>query len=437
MQCDHRNRLFLSLENGALVSIDLLPLDDFSTMIAQKFYAQAYAMAEHNLLLRHTSAYTQLEQIFAEQYANALKLLLHHKTPAASQLLEPFKPFKNSDIELLFGSFSHYENLRKLYQEKKYASMYGLVHQFSLLKATPIFKKLENGWTDAFKKAYELMLSGRVNEAKAALFDYASISDKRPLITFLFSNFALIRKFYAALYANDAEKTARFLLKAPLLKELPDYQPALEEFSHDEQALVDALITADFITAEKILHSIEKLPHLQEYFLKMTQTYKSVKKFFYFYEKRKYYNCFELIDSRPELCILPQLKTVEKLWVHTLFRCEKAAKNGDIAAIKTVLGPLIELSGRSEKNGDILRSAYRVQIQNALKQHEHDAFETGIINYVALFGNDDELTRFTALMKKKSFFSPIKEQQLIRKERIAWMKHAFKLPNNITDGIIA
>ncbi|MEA2112256.1 MAG: hypothetical protein U9P71_09450 [Campylobacterota bacterium] len=435
--CTRENSIYIAQENGDLLHVNLLPLKEFNELIEHDYFEQAYKLSEHNILLRHTKDFLKLETLFSLRYTNALKLLISLKVEEAKLELKAFKNAKKDDYIALFKNFKHYESMKLMHTQKKYASIYGLTQKWPLLKMTPVYKKLEKKWQNCFNEAYELVVKHDEVAAKKNLYDFFTISEKRPLISLLFSDHKYFSDLTNALKGNNIARVEQIIQKYPQLKNTPQYIEHIVDYDKEISSLNYAIKSYDFSTTQTILNEIEGIAHLHKIYEQMNQTFKSVKKFFYFYEKRKLYNCFQLIDSRKELSILKELEILEKQWNMIIYRCEKSAAAGNIVAIKKDLGSLIKLKSRSEKTGTLLRAAYRIQIKASIDKKDMKRYHNGVINYINFFGTDDELNYLITQVKKKPFSKDTQKDKLIRKERIAWLKDSFKLPSNITDGIIA
>jgi len=437
LECSLDYELYIAQSDGAILHVNLLPLDDFEIFIKNGLLERAYTLSKHNILLKYTQSYEKLEKLFSQHYAKALKFLIQKNEKAAQKELAPFKNAKNSDYTTLFKHFKHYEKMEQLFKEKKYAAIYGLTTQYSLLKATPVFKKLQNLWYQQFNEAYAILQTNNEAHAKKSIYDFFSVPQKRPLISMLFSQPDLIKQFYTAQQRSDQERLRQLLQKHPQLHDITPL-PILEDKYDDALKTFDSTLQShDFTLAQKQLETLERKESLHHHVSDLQHRLKSVKKFFYFYEKHKYYNCYQLIDSREELSFLKEREALEKVWSQIIYRCEKASIGGDVKRIKKELGPLLELKSRNGKIGAILRVAYRKQILQKIKKRDRNAYHDGIINYLNFFGNDDELEYLMSEIQKRSFTLPFFKQKPMRTERISWLKSSFKLPNNITDGIIA
>jgi WD40 repeat protein len=434
--CTSDYDLYIAHEENSILHVNLLPLDALERYIENSFFEHAYQLCNNNILLQHTQSYKKLQSLFSHHYATALKLLIQKKEEAAQKELAPFKKVKKEECETLFSHFRHYEKMGELFTQKKYAVIYGLTTQYPLLKATPLFKKLQNLWYEQFYEAYALLQTNNESAAKKSIYDFFSVAQKRPLISMLFTQPDRIEKFYTAAHQHDKEHLEQLLQKYPQLHDLSPVPTPTHHYDNEIKAFHLALEDHDFQRAQRSLEAIKDRPHLQRHFSELEQKLTSVKKFFYFYEKHKYYNCYQLMDSRPELSFLKECATLNKAWSLIILRCEKASITGDVKRIKKEFGSLLELKSRSNKIGAILRLAYRNQILFKIKKRESRAYHNGIINYLNFFGNDDELEYLMSEIKQRSFTLPLFKQKPIRKERISWLKNSFKLPNNITDGII-
>ena len=143
-----------------------------------------------------------------------------------------------------------------------------------------------------------------------------------------------------------------------------------------------------------------------------------------------WHSAYQLLDTHPELMILPWAQELEAQWDEKLQRCETYAIAGDVSAISRELGNLITLPGRHERIGDLLRMAYQVQLARLLPG-DPVLFKAGAENYCDLFGIDTELRHLLKKAKRQKVPIEIDPLRLHPKKRDQWLLSARSLPERI------
>jgi hypothetical protein len=88
-----------------------------------------------------------------------------------------------------------------------------------------------------------------------------------------------------------------------------------------------------------------------------------------------------------------------------MYHCEQHALAGDIKAIKTTLQELITVKTRSKQIGNLLRLAFRTEIDNKIGHKEYSSAQGLIYSYIDIFGLDKELQKsmqeYESITKRK------------------------------------
>jgi hypothetical protein len=128
--------------------------------------------------------------------------------------------------------------------------------------------------------------------------------------------------------------------------------------------------------------------------------------------------------------ILPWAQELENQWQEKLQLCEKYAIKGDIISIKTTLENLMNLPGRYERIGNILRMAYQIQLKTLLSK-KLKKFSMGVTNYCMLFGVDTEIRHLLKKAKKDQIGMDVDPSQLHLQKRDEWLHNLQTLPDQI------
>ena len=422
--------LYLATRSGKLHRCDLLPLERLESLIESASYAEAYRYCDKEPLLEHTPPYQRLEGIFQNTYHKALHLFEKGETDKALSMLDPFRAAKHREIAALTKGFSYMKRFAYLYEHQRFPAFYGLSEQYGVLQSTGLFKHAEQLWSERFGKAQKLMLLGKNKEAQAAVEPFAAVNSKRPLIQLLLHQFDVLKLYSKAVHEHDYPQLTRLIQRYPVLRKLSSYAQFNEVAGEHSDAIIKALEIRAFDEANTLLAKLEAMvEHEEEYSrLKIFVTLSS--NLYHAITHRHWRSAYQLLDTHPELMILPWAQDLEAQWDEKLQRCETYAIAGDVTALTAELGNLITLPGRHERIGDLLRMAYQVQLKKLLPGNPA-LFSEGAANYCDLFGIDTELRQLLKKAKKLKLPIEIDPVRLHPKKRDQWLLSARILPDKI------
>ena len=116
--------------------------------IKSRDFARAYGVVEKNPSLKESEHYRKLEQLWRELFAKASRLLgrdpVLNKEPV-KKLLHPFSevPQKKAEILSMLKNVGVFRRAEAHIKEKNFKGYYVLVGQYSFLKETPLYEKME------------------------------------------------------------------------------------------------------------------------------------------------------------------------------------------------------------------------------------------------------------------------------------------------------
>ena len=430
------NSLLIGLENGEIRKIELSPFAQFKQLISDGNYVQAYAMSDAEPIIKDSPEFTMLESIFVEHYQNALKALTHQNGDDAHHFLAPFKtvPSKSKLIQDLFNAFDHYPRLLHLIREKKYSIAYGLSVQFPPLQHAHGYKQMEKQWEKAFLEAQKLVITGHTQQAKDALRDYHTVSSKSAYIRLLLHHTPVIIAFSKALREKNFVLLKKLTGEHPILRDTPSYKTIIENAKEIIEEIMEAAKLQQFDKAELFCEELLKIPHLAHHHASTSRFILKAKKLDHYFRTEQMVKFYELLDHSMELSVLPQAKTMEESWARSMETCEEAALHGNTAVIKKELGALITLPTRSDKIGNLLRIGYQMQIKYHLSRKMLDQTAEAIINYIELFGIDNEIKNLITILDRQGLDLPLNEEQMQHRPRSLWLvKTQGGLPDNILE----
>lgn len=427
---DQHSNVLISENNGKLASYNLEPFDTLQALINSKQYAKAYQYCNNEPFLKKSPLYPQLENLFAQAYAEAKTSLEEKDIQKAKLLLNPFSEAKKHEIKALFSSYEQLKRLEYLYTNQKLGPFYGLSEQYPLLKETKLYIEAEKFWSAHYNKAQKLILTGKIHEAREELRPFSTVSSKTPMIQFILMHSAILVSYSKAIQSHDFALLRQLSQRYPVLKKLPSYTELIEEAGELRTAVMEALKEEDFEKGGLLLAELEKVVQYENDYLHLRKFSTLASNLSHAISHQQWRTAFRSYDSHHELSILPWTSKLDAMWQDKLQKSEQYAKEGDIASIRQEFGNLINLPIRSVRIGDILRNGYQVQLQMLMQTAPHE-FQNGIENYCTLFGIDTELRALIKTAKKYNLTIQLDPIYTQIKHRDQWLSHITMLPSRI------
>lgn len=427
---DDNNNLYAGTVTGELFKFDLLPFHELERLVGSKSYAQAYHLCEQEPLLKESETYHLLESLFQQTTQHAKVLLEKGELEQAKTQLQPFLPTKAKEISSLLTAFSHIKQLMYLFDHQKFSPFYGLVEQFPLLSSTTLYAKVEEEWSERFKKAQTLMFMEKKKEAQAELAPFATVNSKRPFVLLLIQNTDVFKRYSKAVHERNYTQLNQLTLRYPFLRKLPSYNELIQEAGELIAAITEALKKQTFEYAQLLLGEFSLIPQYEKEFTQLKMFVSHAVNLHHAITHSHWRSAYSLIDGNSELMILPWAQELNVVWQEKLERCEQYAAAGDASAIKKEFMNLISLPGRHERIGDLLRSAYHVQLKELLDSNP-DVFSVGVANYCDLFGMDTEIRHLLRIAKHKRITPQLEQSLLNPKQRDQWLYHITELRSQI------
>lgn len=416
------------LEDNTVEKTSFSELERFEELIQRSLYEQAFLLIEKNPLLKSTSAYKELEEIYNKLYMQALDAFLNANKQQAMVLLSQFSTIqsKKDDINLVLNSFEQYKKFHTLVLAKKYHLAYSISENYPALKRTYPYTKLENEFKKTFEFAQKQINIGRIDIAEEILSVYKSVQSKKILVKLLLQNNKDFFLFLNALKTKDYKKIALLIKKDDAFAQLPQYQDLLTQLQNKLQKIKRDIYKADVTTAIEKIKQIQYIPQIREQLQELFELANNTKNLLRYYEENDFFNCYLLLDKSRPLEPLKLSKLLEKHWHKLMDKCENLALRGDLKGIKEVLEELITLKSRSAKIGDILRLSFHTKIKLLLAKRTYAKAETIIYSYIDIFGLDTEIKALMRTYEKLSQKKlAITTNQQLLKDRDAWLESEF------------
>ena len=340
---------------------------------------------------------------------------------------------KNIDLNTL-----SYSILKPLIDENSLVLAFDLIDNNSMLRGTTEYNKLQEMYRVVFTKAVEELRKGKSNNALKLLENFKDISSKKEEINALFIDFKHYDRF--KLHISEQKYSIAYALcsKHSLLMLTPEFQEMEDIFNAAfklarEQILMNQkdLATETLKQYMTILSKRAQVKNLLSgnYSYNYPNNEKSEaeiqsEKFLLAYEKSDFKGCYEIIDNF-SLEGLELVSLLEKHWVKLMIECESYALDGNIKAIKTLLGELLCIKTRTEKIGDLLRVAFYSKIKTLWKSKKFSSAENIIYSYIDIFGVDieikDMMKEYEKISSKKLAITHNENEKVLRSD---WLNAA-------------
>lgn len=427
---DEEDKVYVGTDKGELIVFNLEPEHELDSLIALKKYSEAYLYVQKEPLLKHSTSYQELEAIFQIEMESARLALEKGDPDKAKAIVDPFNPAKSKEIATLTIAYSHMHRLAYLFNQQKFSPLYGLVTQYPPLRLTSLFSQVEKFWSDKFGRAQKFMIMGKIKECRAELQLFTTVSEKGPFIQLLLQHFDILKICSKAIYEHDYRTLMSLGHRYPIIRKLPSYIQLISEVGELVPAITDALKNQSFEQASLLLKELSEVTQYEEEYgrLKLFATLAS--NLHHAMHHEQWRSAYRLLDSHRELMILPWAQELEAQWYEKLLRCENYAIQGDASAVKKEFTNVISLPKRHERIGDLLRTAYQVQLKQLLRKDPH-RLKAGIDAYIELFGTDTELRFLIKSAQTQGLTITLQPIQLHAKSRDQWLANITMLPNRI------
>ena len=419
----HQGNLLVALENREIIHITLQNKKNLASLTLHNMLFEAYNLVEKNPQLLQTKEYKELEKVYKKSYVNALATLQKGNKEKATQLLHQFSsiPQKQEEIKRLFHSYRYYEAFQVLCKQNMYAPAYAMAQKHPDLQYSQEYKTMEATYKKRYTMAQKWVLLANEKRAKELLLPYFNVVSKKESISLILQHNQDFLNFLDAIKHKNHTTIKQLLQKHPNFASLPPYKRFIETFTNTLETINKLLNAADLRKAHKRIQELEPIPSVAKQLLYLKEKYSTIEKLYAAYEGNHFKNCYEILDTHPEMFLeLKLANMLEKHWDKLMNRCEKYALNGNVKGIKSTMKELLTLKSRSKRVGALLRSAFFVEIDTHIESKNYKSAENFIYSYIDIFGFDTELHKAMQHYEKKSAHKLAVIQNTKEKPYDAW-----------------
>jgi hypothetical protein len=367
-------------------------------------YKAFYLLLEENPILLYSKPYELAEKIWNDVVNKARHYLEKGDKLKAKELLNLFAgiPKKNTFIGQVLQDYEKYTQFQTSAQEGRLPLAYSLAKQYPSFQDSEPYRKLEARWKLLFSKAQELILGANGEEqARTLMAPYRGISEKTTLIQQLFSEKRLYEYFKKVIVSRNFLKFFDLIKNHPFLKEFSEYNTVMEYADKLYIQATKAYIGGDLVVAKRASEILVFFPDYSKEANELLDTIKAKRLFFDAVVSENYINAFAYLASYPLLYETPEARALEGSWNKTLDISLRYALKGDIDGLRKVFEFYVPITAKHPSMGSIFAQCYSVQLEKKLNEHASSSeLETGIRNYVGMFGIDDYIGYFFNLYKR-------------------------------------
>ncbi|MFT7859688.1 MAG: WD40 repeat domain-containing protein [Sulfurimonas sp.] len=399
------NHLIIGTEDGFLIYYDIYEgLDQIKELLKNKRFDEINEEIEKNPILKYTEVYDLVSNLWEKTLEKAKIALENGDKTRAELLLNQFKeiPVKNKLIQKLFKDYAQYPKFIELAKNGKLALAYSLANSYPVYKETKIYKALETKWKTSFAKAQKLMLNPKtLQKARDLLMPYRGISEKTKFIQELFSKSSVYMRFRESISKKDFKIAMQLIKQNPFLTELPEYTTLMSFADNLYFKVHEALDKKDFSSATKLLSVLKDFDDFKE---EATNTLKDIEikqKFYLAVKANNLADAYDAMAALEELQETEQGKKLQRQWNDDLSIANTYAVNGDVLGVKKALDKYMDIHSKYMALATVFSWCYISQLESAVNRKiKQSSIETGIKNYLSLFGETDQIDNLYETFKE-------------------------------------
>lgn len=402
---DDKDHLLIGTDKGSFLVYDIYSgVDDIKDLLQAKDYLGVEKKVEENPVLAYTQVYDMLESIWEKTLEQAKKYLEHGKRESAIKIFMNFKniPKKNAIMNKVLRDYDEFDKFVQHVKQGKLPLAYSMINTHPLYKETKLYQDMEAQWKKAFTLARKYTMDPRGAEtAKEILKPYRGVSDKTSKIQELFTQGEFYKRFKSALSKKDFKVVFDLIKQHPFLKEFPEYETLMNYADTIYIKAKKYIDEGETVPAVKILRVLIDFEGFEEEVSALVREIEQRQKFFNAVEEGDTVTAYNILDNAEELQYTDAGYKLYREWNDALTKANAEAVNGNVASIKEILAPYINISSKYMAIGTVFGWCYMMQLENAVRQKRtRSEIETGIKNYILSFGLQDQILSFFNIFKK-------------------------------------
>lgn len=399
------NHLIIGTEDGFLIYYDIFEgLEEIKTFLQNKQFEDIQDRVEKNPLLKYTSVYDLVSNLWERSLEKAQIALESGDTNKAQLLLNQFKdiPSKNKLIQKLFQDYAQYPKFLELAKSGKLALAYSLANACPVYKNTKLYQALEAKWKTSFAKAQKMMLNPKTMQAaKELLIPYRGISEKTKFIQELFTKSNIYMRLRESISKKDFKMAMQLIKQNPFLTELPEYTTLMNFADNLYFKSQGTLQKGELHEATKYLTILKDFDDFKDEAVNTLKEVEVKQKFYLAVKSNNMSDAYDAMTVLEELQETPEGQQLQNQWNEDLSTANTYAVSGDVIGVRKVLEKYLAISSKYMSLATIFSWCYISQLENAINiKMEKNTIEKGIKNYLSLFGETDQINNFYETFKE-------------------------------------
>lgn len=427
--------LIVSCEDGSVNFFNLYPQELLKLRLDTSSYQQSFELLQSFPLLLESDLVQELEIAWEETLNEAVFQVQEGDIKAAQRVLNRFAkvPSKTHIINEFQGLITHFERFRIAVKHENYAMAYSMSDHVHLLKMTDPYREMEKTWDSIFLKAQVYVVKEQTHNLFKVLEPFSRVTCKLCFIQVLLHQPEIFFDFTKHINDHSYEHIFSITKQFPCLKEISSYQKVLESSDDLLVKFRQHIFSRDYELADLEHEALKHISYMKKELKELSKLLELAKRLENYFNEGKLLASYTLIDTHPQLQVLPLTKELEKGWNEKMKASEQEALLGHTKEIKLILGELLPLHSRAQKVGMLLRQSYLTQIKFLAIKEQFSLIPKAVINYINIFGFDTELSNLLQKLKKsKNFTIDLTPEQEHRRPRALWLNlTGGKIPDTI------
>ena len=404
--CDERRLLIFGLSNGHIPIYDLNAQEDiFLAFMKEKDFHACYQLAQENPLLEHSEVYENLEALFNKAFSRATELLRELKADEAKELLKHFSASseKRLVIQKLFNDFAVFSSFLTAVTSKKYMMAYSLAEEYSSLKETPEYIKMENEWAKILLVVRKIINDKSAEEKIKQLFKpFAGIPGKSLIIKSLYTNRNVFILFRKHLQAKDYFNAFKLVGGHPFLEEFDEYVKLVNIGRMFKDKTLDTFNNGSYYEAVKLCEVLLYFPEQKDFAEGLRDKANIYAETMSYFAEKKFSSVYNMIEEYPYLEEAKITQDIERGFLSYYEKAENYAASGNVPALKKVMEKFSKIKSKIPSIYHLVKIAYWAQLEQAsLQKVSEKSLKSAFEKYQDIFGYESMLEDVLKTIQQK------------------------------------
>lgn len=392
--CGH---LYIGAIDGTLLIIDYNEgKEELESSLQKKDYKSAREAINKNVFLSIHPLTKMFDEAWPEILHEAIALLNQNEIERAIELTAPFvvNESKKNDFDFYLSQKDGVKTFLELINKKDFTKAYEMVKTAKFLVKTQAYEKLENIWNKAFFNAKKLLMENAGTNQRLAEQTLAPFNNtpKKELIVQLLRNCDVFEKADMLIKKQNFKEYFSLTFQFSFLRETDLYKKVLLVGERMLTNLIELEKDFKYSEAKKIAEILLVFPPLKRAANERIVLMQQKENLLSAIEAKDIKKVYSLVDEIESLRSMQQFKEFTNDFLRRYEEAKTYAQTGDAKHAMVIFGEYMEIHYWLDKIASLLKTAYLMQIQLALKVPDVNWTIT-IKRYFERYGKSIELVR--------------------------------------------